>query len=155
MYGTHPFDQKEDSKNKMPFIYAHSRKACYQYSWDWAPFLNTIGVWKDIYFVGSNDVRIDYVWVRNHEVSQELAIINFAVALKHREGGSVSGLSLEIFEGKDNYEKSITKIPLTAENYIYQEIQIDNPRLWWPHGIGEPNVYDFTVAITKDKKIID
>lgn len=40
--------------NQMPFQYAHTRKACYQYSWDWAPYLNTIGIWKDIYLESFN-----------------------------------------------------------------------------------------------------
>lgn len=33
----------------MPFDYAHTRKPCYQYSWDWAPFMNTLGIWKNVY----------------------------------------------------------------------------------------------------------
>jgi hypothetical protein len=32
----------------MPFKYAHTRKACYQYSWDWAPELVTMGIWRDV-----------------------------------------------------------------------------------------------------------
>ena len=30
-----------------------------------------------------------------------------------------------------------------------------NPRLWWPNGIGEPNIYEFTVSLTKNGKVID
>lgn len=65
----------------MPFQYAHTRKACYQYSWDWAPYLNTLGISKNIYIESFNDVQINYVWARNRYISQEKAIINFAVAL--------------------------------------------------------------------------
>lgn len=53
----------------MPFKYAHTRKACYQYSWDWAPLLITMGIWKDIEIQFFDEVRIDYVWARNKIVS--------------------------------------------------------------------------------------
>ena len=98
MYGTKNFDNSANSKNKMPFIYAHTRKACYQYSWDWAPFMNTIGVWKDIYFAGYNDVMIDYVWARNREVSEESAIVNFAVQLKLASNADMKNMQIEITE---------------------------------------------------------
>ena len=62
----------------MPFKYAHTRKACYQYSWDWAPYLNTLGIWKDVTLRFYDNIRIDYVWVRNKLLSNEQAIINIA-----------------------------------------------------------------------------
>lgn len=62
----------------MPFRYAHTRKACYQYSWDWAPELITVGIWKDVELRFYDEIRIDYVWARNRLVSEEKAIINFA-----------------------------------------------------------------------------
>lgn len=74
-------DSIGQSSNPMPFPYAHSRKACYQYSWDWAPYLNTIGIWKKVYLESFNAVKIDYVWVRTRSITKEKAVINFAVAL--------------------------------------------------------------------------
>lgn len=48
----------------MPFVYAQTRKAAYQYSWDWAPYLNTMGIWKPAYLITYTHA-IDYVWARN------------------------------------------------------------------------------------------
>lgn len=53
----------------MPFDYAHTRKPCYQYSWDWAPFMNTLGVWKNVYIESYDRVSIDYVWIQLQELS--------------------------------------------------------------------------------------
>lgn len=49
----------------MPFKYAHTRKACYQYSWDWAPEIVTMGIWKDVELHVYDEIKIDYVWARN------------------------------------------------------------------------------------------
>jgi beta-mannosidase len=65
----------------MPFKYAHSRKACYQYSWDWAPELISMGIWKNVELKIWDEVRIDYVWVRNKIVSQDKVVLNFATKL--------------------------------------------------------------------------
>jgi beta-mannosidase len=34
---------------EMPANYSFSRKAAYQYGWDWGPRLLTLGIWKDAY----------------------------------------------------------------------------------------------------------
>ena len=67
---TKTIEAKADSNNRMPFIYAHTRKPCYQYSWDWAPYLNTMGLWKPVYTRAYNNIKIDYVWARNKMVSE-------------------------------------------------------------------------------------
>jgi beta-mannosidase len=33
----------------LPFNYSHSRKAAYQYGWDWGPRLVSAGIWKPIF----------------------------------------------------------------------------------------------------------
>ena len=63
----------------MPFKYAHTRKACYQYSWDWAPQLVTMGIWRDVELKLWSGIRFDYVWVRNKIITKSKAVLNFAV----------------------------------------------------------------------------
>ena len=83
----------------MPFKYAHTRKACYQYSWDWAPYLNTLGIWKDVSLQFYDKIRIDYVWVRNKLLSNEEAIVNFAVQFSTNPYGEEigTGYTLGVF----------------------------------------------------------
>ena len=76
------YDALGQKNNNMPFAYAHTRKACYQYSWDWAPYLLTSGIWKDVNLRVYEEIKIDYVWARNKILSKEEAIINFAVKLE-------------------------------------------------------------------------
>jgi beta-mannosidase len=78
---TNERDNSGQQKNAMPFAYAQTRKACYQYSWDWAPYLNTLGIWKGVYLQSYQEVKLDYVWVRTRSISKERATVNFAVAL--------------------------------------------------------------------------
>jgi hypothetical protein len=65
----------------MPFDYAHTRKASYQYSWDWAPYMNTLGIWLPASIVFYNLAKFEYVWIRNKELTQQKAILDFTFAL--------------------------------------------------------------------------
>lgn len=78
---TEYFDSLGQSKNNMPFKYAQTRKACYQYSWDWAPELNTLGIWRDVQIRFWDNLRFDYVWVRNKILSPQKALLNFAAKM--------------------------------------------------------------------------
>ena len=130
----------------MPFVYAQTRKACYQYSWDWAPYLNTMGIWKGVRLESFQEIKIDYVWVRTRSISKERATVNFAIALewqvKQLEGDYVFKVTL------DNNE--IASFP-ARQKYSYYDVHIKNPQLWWPNGIGIPFIYDFTVKLVSSK----
>ena len=136
----------------MPFVYAHTRKACYQYSWDWAPFLNTMGIWQSVYLRSYKEVTVDYVWVRTRMVSQEKATINFAVALKEVPSGGLEGeykYTIELANGKE-----LASFP-AKEKYSYYDVHIEEPQLWWPNGIGEPYIYDFVVKLMKGDSLVE
>lgn len=135
----------------MPFEYAHTRKACYQYGWDWAPYLMTLGIWKNIYIESFNDLQINYVWARNRFISEKKAIINFAVALDIPE---VIEENYHVIIKHNN--KTVGKSAIIKERNIYVDVEILEPKLWWPNGIGNPHIYDFVVEIqTPDSQTID
>ena len=50
-----------------------TRKAQFQYGWDWGPKLNTLGIWKPIKLTASNDGKINDVYVRQIELNDALA----------------------------------------------------------------------------------
>lgn len=65
----------------MPFEYAHTRKACYQYSWDWAPYMNTMGIWLPVHINFYDEIKLDYVWIRNQELSENKAKLDIVTVL--------------------------------------------------------------------------
>lgn len=99
-----PFDAAGQQKDRMPFEYAHTRKACYQYSWDWAPYMNTMGLWLPVSLVFYDNAKIDYIWVRDEKLTQVEAILDIVITLdgfKSDEEALTNGLSAIIIR-KDN-----------------------------------------------------
>src|SRR5689334_15752336 len=48
----------------------HTRKAPYQYGWDWGPRFVTCGIWKPIRLVSWNDARISDLYIEQRAVSR-------------------------------------------------------------------------------------
>ena len=44
--------------------------------------------------------------------------------------------------------KTVATVAL-KEQYTYYDLHVENPKLWWPNGIGEPYVYDYKVQLIK------
>lgn len=88
----------------MPFQYAHTRKACYQYSWDWAPYMNTMGIWLPVSLIFFNEAKFSYIWIRNDKLTQHEAILDIVIALD------------EIEPAQDITQKNITLKILRIDN---------------------------------------
>jgi beta-mannosidase len=147
---TKGFDQKGQQKDRMPFIYAHTRKACYQYSWDWAPYLVTAGLWKSVFLESYNEVKLNYVWVRTRAITKLKATLNFAIALEIPNAEGVSGYHLRVIQGNE----TVATVEAN-EQYTYLDLNVPNPKLWWPNGIGEPYIYDFRVLLLRQGQLVD
>lgn len=77
---------------------------------------------------------MDYVWVRNREVTKTYAVINFAVAVKFASQKDNQKLVI-ICNGSE-----VGKVDVDGR-HTYTDIRIEKPKLWWPNGIGEQNLY--------------
>ena len=65
----------------VPQNWSLSRKAAYQYGWDWGPRLVTCGIWKPVYIQAYNNTKIDAVYIRTEKISQNRADLSVRVDL--------------------------------------------------------------------------
>ena len=52
-------------------------------------------------------------------------------------------------------EKSETFNLKKGKNKIKMQYEIANPKLWWCNGLGDANLYPFTVEISQKKQLLD
>jgi mannosylglycoprotein endo-beta-mannosidase len=117
--------------------------------WDWiCPIRDrNTGIWDQvaIEYTGEVDLRNPYIQTRVPGVripinKQAPAYIKASVELINTSDKSMQGiLSLQI-EGKAKKQKIILK-PLEQKMFAFSEIEIANPRLWWPNGMGDQSLY--------------
>ena len=133
-----------------------NRKAGYHFGWDWGPRLVTSGIWKPIILKSWNDFKIDDVYIKQ-ELQETKAIINTQVELSFDDKYNEKELNLEIKISDDNdftvYKK--TRVKVDSKLNIYNiPLEITQPKLWWPNGIGDPYLYNVEVSVS-DKYSID
>ena len=120
------------------------RKAHCMFGWDWGPRLPDAGIWRDIMLCGVNGGRIISTYVKQ----------------THGENTVTLGIEPEI-ETVNGAELTYT-VTLTTPNgeeKIYtgspKEIAVENPQLWWPHGLGEQPLYTVRVDLQRDGETVD
>ncbi|MEY8848724.1 glycoside hydrolase family 2 protein [Psychroserpens sp. XS_ASV72] len=121
-----------------------TRKAQFQYGWDWGPKLNTAGIWKPITLKAWNDYKIKAIDVQQDQLNESIA----SLTLRLEEDISRNEkLNYDVYVNDSLYSKNLgyPEIPIT----------IEQPKLWWPHNLGEPYLYDIKVVVKDGQKILD
>lgn len=122
-----------------------TRKAQYQYGWDWGPRFVTAGVWKPVQLHFWNTATISNIKYNQKKLTDTVAELEFIVAIQSTVN--------EKFQLKIN-DKTETVSLQKGENKVVFPYQIHNPKRWWTNGLGEAYLYSFAIEVFQNKKII-
>lgn len=119
------------------------RKQPSNFGWDWGPMLVTMGIWKDIELVSLDKARLEEIKVKQD----------------HLEDGNVA-LDIDLLTEKITAEDlfvsvdfSLTGKGIYKNNFKIEgekakiEFEVEDPKLWWPNGMGEQPLYDLEISI--------
>ena len=125
---------EEQEKTKLDYTLPEgnrifTRKAQFQYGWDWGPKLNTSGIWKAVSIKAWDDYKIVGVDILQNELTDSIANLT----LKIEERNSLhKNLKYEVY-----INNSLTVSLPRSENPEIP-LTIKSPKKWWPHNLGEP-----------------
>jgi beta-mannosidase len=134
-----------------------TRKAQYQYGWDWGPRLVTCGIYKPITLTYWNDLKTQSIHYEIVSLTDSIAKVNIISQIK----------SDTVTDAEVNIVLSESKINAPSKRKTYKVhlkkgINIDTflctiqqPKLWYCNGLGEPNLYDCNVEITQKEKYVE
>jgi len=132
--------------------------------WDWIPTIRgrNTGIWNDVYLDVTGPVSIEnpYVTTQIPLPDTTIAEINFEITLQNHNTDKIDGTLYGSF-GKLHFEEPVHLeamethvVKINPENH--PELSIKNPRLWWPAGYGQPNLYKVDLIFkTADNKVSD
>ena len=149
-YAKQPTRGSEDAMDG----FVHIRKAHCMFGWDWGAHLPDAGMFRPVYLMGVEEGRIDSV--RIHQIHEEGKVsLEFSVLRNPAED-----LKKEIPCGGDDgftYNVQVTAPDGTVVTAVDspKNVEIANPQLWWPNGIGEQPLYEVSVTLYKDGKEVD
>ena len=133
----------------LPEIRGFSRKAPYQFGWDWGPRLVTMGVWKPAYLQAWSHFHLADVFVNQLEVSDSVAQLLISSTIESQGNDQVE-VNLYV-DDKLASTKSFTLHPGT--NTIELPLTSYEPKLWFPNGMGDPNLTHFRVEVSHGDRV--
>ncbi|HJD31671.1 MAG TPA: hypothetical protein H9912_06990 [Candidatus Eisenbergiella stercorigallinarum] len=111
-----------------------TNKSRMTYWWDFCPRMIHQGIWQSVYLDVTEDACFEDVYLYADVQTQEgYALVHLEVRTEGRDGlirGSFGNLD---FEGR------------VADGACRIRVRVDNPRLWWTNGAGEP--YEYPVRL--------
>jgi beta-mannosidase len=140
-------EQLQDELGARPNAYSQPfnfiRKMASNFGWDWGPTLVTAGIWRSIGLESWREARLDQVRPLV-TVEDGIGLVQLPTRLSRtvekpvQLRATVSGHGVE-------QRTELTLDPGVSEGVL--EIAVADPRLWWPHGLGEPDRYRVELAL--------
>lgn len=131
--------------------------------WDWIPTVRgrNIGIWNDVYLTTSGPVTIGDPLVRTTLPLPDTsrADVRIEVPLMNHETHPVIGTLHGRFGGAA-FSQPVRMDAASAATVVFDPsthpaLRLNNPKLWWPNGYGDPNLYDVELKFVTSGKTSD
>ena len=132
--------------------------------WDWQSGIRdrNSGIWQKVTLsaTGSGVILDPYVVTDLPELPKtNVATVSIDVPVRNVTDKPIKG-TVKGLLGDIKFEKEIEIKPWHTETVKftpadYPQLKLQNPKLWWPNGLGEPNLYKLSLVFEDDKGVSD
>ncbi len=107
------------------------------------PEFNPGGIWRDVRIERTGPVRIDAARVLCRDASESSANVRLFTRLDSDQVGRIRIITSVDGKRVREQERSVAK----GTNDIDWDIDIDEPKLWWPWSLGDQNLVSITIEV--------
>ena len=133
----------------------YTRKAPYNYGWDWGPRFVTEGIWRAVRIESWDTLRVENFHIQQESIGKDLAKLSAEVEIEASTAGSVTiGLSHNELTGKPVDDGKTTVQIDAGINHISIPLRIASPKLWYPIGYGPQDRYHFATEVRTGKTVV-
>ncbi len=158
--GALPYELPAGNDRGEPPSRVFVRKAAYHYGWDWGPRFVTSGIWRDVELVGWTGARIRDLHLLTDSLTPERAFltaeVEVEVSLLEAESRAAGGgvpARLTLSSPRGAFSPVEEEVPLEpGMNRFSLPLEIPDPRLWWPNGLGEAHLYTVGAALEAGRR---
>ncbi|MFZ6873265.1 beta-mannosidase [Undibacterium sp. Di27W] len=153
LVGNYPSPFGDEPRDAMTGNFA--RKPGYHYGWDWGPRYVTAGIWRAVKIASYDDVLLQDFHIQQDQLNAQSAELQARFDVEADKDAQID-LELRV---SDPDGKQIKSLSLHASlkkglNQLTLPLQIDHPRRWYPHGMGEQALYSFDLSLKKGRQVI-
>ena len=132
------------------------RKPYHAFGTDINPRVLTGGIWRSVWIQRKKEYDIRDIYVYTLDLAEDRKKADLMVsAFLAIPGYSFEGLRVKVICTSPDGEK--TEYVSREMTFCYFEstpITLNDPKLWWPLGYGEHPLYDITIELYKDEKLV-
>lgn len=131
--------------------------------WDWIPTMRgrNIGIWNDVFLTTTGKVTVQDPYVQTQLALPDTtqARLTAEVVVKNHDGKDVSGV-LQGRVGDVTFEQPVELRAGEERTVVFDadrfpQLQVKNPRLWWPNGYGTPYLYEANFTFKVGNEVSD
>ena len=129
--------------------------------WNPEPSDRNMGIWRPVKIVATGKVALhhpqvitdlDLKTLKEADIKISTEVTNYSDAEKVVVvGGEIEDVTFE----KEVVLKPKSSNIVVFDSKEFPQLKFGNPRLWWPNGLGEPNLYNLHLSVTDSKTISD
>ncbi|MCP4658993.1 MAG: glycoside hydrolase family 2, partial [bacterium] len=130
--------------------------------WNPAPPDRNMGLWRGVKLRLTGDVALDDVFVRSDLDLETLARASLTVSARvvnHSDQpvtAAVTGTIDDVVEiGHEVVLQPREERELVLSPAEFPQLALDQPRLWWPNNLGEPDLYTLRLTAVVDGQVSD
>jgi beta-mannosidase len=103
----------------------HTRKAPYQYGWDWGPRLVTSGIWRPVFLDAWDDARVSDLHIQTKEISADIANVTAEVEVIADANVDATIILDDLTDKKIAAQRRVNLTP--GANHIALNINVPHP----------------------------
>ena len=131
--------------NEYNYDSLYVRKAPHMYGWDIMPRLVSCGIWKHVYIERRPKYHIDDLFLYTQRCDENYATIKATVSTTIGNVNVHDRCYLKFTGVCGDSKFEVTR--MMRHNSFVFTFGVSNPKLWWPHNYGEPNIYTVTAEL--------
>jgi len=131
----------------------HTRKAPYQFGWDWGPRFVTSGVWRPVSLEAWNKARVDDLHILPKQVTAAAANLTANVEVVANSNARATIVVDNLTDKSIAAKREVNLAP--GSNRVALDFVIARPALWWPNGLGAHPLYTFKARLLINGNPID
>jgi beta-mannosidase len=131
----------------------YTRKAPYQFGWDWGPRFVTSGIWRPVYLEAWDKARMNDLHILPRQITGAAANLTAGIEVVADSKASATIIVDNLTDKSIAAKRVVTLAP--GSNRFAFEFAIPHPSLWWPNGLGAHPLYAFRARLLFDGKPAD
>jgi len=131
--------------------------------WDWMPYVPGLnsGITDNVYLSNTGDVTLQDPWIRANLPTNARADLSIAMEVKNNSSNQqtavIKGL---ITPGNIEFSQKVSvnansQATIKLDKRDFSQLMINSPKLWWPNGYGDPNLYNCKLSLVIGNEVSD